>query len=83
MPDDFEANLLRTIAASIYFLVGMTAAREMFGKSYFALGQEEKALVDQAALTHVGTNYQALTPEFLKAQATQQKVGFHPDEKKP
>lgn len=85
MPDDsFESNLLRTIAAELYFLAGMNAAREMFGKSYFALGQAEKTLIDQAVLTHVGSNYQALTPEFLKGQATQPKVGFsQPDEKKP
>jgi hypothetical protein len=84
MPDDsYETNLLRAIAAELYFLAGLNAAREMFGKSYFALVAGEKASVDQAVLAQVGTNYQALTPEFLKGQATQPKVGFsQPDEKK-
>jgi hypothetical protein len=83
MPDEsFETNLLRTIASSVYFLVSMNAAREMFGKSYFALGISEKAAVDQAAIAAVAANYQVLTPEFLKAQTTPQKVGFHQTEEK-
>jgi hypothetical protein len=39
MPDDkFEANLLKVIAAELYFSLGLQAAREMYGKSYFSLG---------------------------------------------
>jgi hypothetical protein len=85
MPEDsFEINLLRTIAAEVYFLIGMNVSREMFGKSYFALGLGEKQVVDQAALAAVAANYQALTPEFLKGQTTQPKVGFYQsEEKKP
>jgi hypothetical protein len=83
--ESFETNVLRSISAQLYFLVGMTAAREMFGKSYFSLGIPEKVAVDQAVVTHVGMNYQALTPEFLKGQTTQPKAGFQPptEEKKP
>jgi hypothetical protein len=74
--ENFETNVLRTIAAELYFLVGMTAAREMYGKSYFALGVIEKAAVDQAVLGGVASNYQAITPELLKAQTTKTTPGF-------
>jgi hypothetical protein len=83
--ETFETNLLRTISAQLYFLNGMTAAREMFGKSYFPLGISEKIAVDQAVVAAVAANYQALTPETLKVQITPQKAGFQPTskEKKP
>jgi deoxyxylulose-5-phosphate synthase len=48
--EKFSDNLLRAIAAELHFLNGMTAAREMFGKSYFSLGLSEKIAVDQAAV---------------------------------
>jgi hypothetical protein len=43
----FSENLLRAIAAELHLLNGMTAAREMFGKSYFSLGAGEQAAVNQ------------------------------------
>jgi hypothetical protein len=43
-------NLLRAIAAELHLLNGMTAAREMFGRSYFSLGIGEKTAVDQATI---------------------------------
>jgi hypothetical protein len=77
MPDEsFRENLLRAIAAELHLLNGMTAAREMFGKSYFALGAGEKTAVDQAVIGMVAANYQWLTPESLAAQSTQQPMGF-------
>jgi hypothetical protein len=57
----------RAIAAQLHFLNGMTAAREMFGKSYFSLGLSEKFAVDQAVLGMVAANYQSLTAESLAA----------------
>jgi hypothetical protein len=36
--DKFELNLLKTVVAELYFSLGMQAAREMYGKSYFSLG---------------------------------------------
>jgi len=76
MPDDnFQTNLGRLIAAELYFLVAMTAAREMLGKSYFSLGAAEKIAVDQAVFGSVGGNYQTLTAEFLKGQQPGQ-IGF-------
>jgi hypothetical protein len=72
----FSENLMRVIAAELHLLNGMTAAREMFGKSYFSLGIGEKAAVDQAVTGMIGGNYQGLTPEALVSQATQQPMGF-------
>ncbi len=76
MAEQFSDNLLRAIAAELHFLNGMTAAREMFGRSYFALGAGEKSAVDQAVLAMIAGNYQGLTPELLAAQTTQQPMGF-------
>ena len=73
--EKFETNVLRLIAAEIYFSLSMNAAREMFGKSYFSLGAVEKAAVDQAVLQAVGANYLAMTPEWL-ATPQAQPVGF-------
>jgi hypothetical protein len=46
--ENFDTNLLRWISAELYFLLGMQAAREMFGKSYFSLGAGERIAVDNA-----------------------------------
>ncbi len=72
----FDENLLKLIAAEVFFLVGMQTSREMYGKSYFSLGVGEKGAVDQAVLANVGGNYRSITPEFLKTQSTPQAVGF-------
>ena len=74
--ESFSDNLMRVIAAELHFLNAMTAAREMFGKSYFALGIPEKIAVDQAVLGSIAANYQAITPAFLAAQQPQQPMGF-------
>jgi hypothetical protein len=74
--EKFETNLFRLIAAEVYFSLGLQVSREMFGKSYFSLGNGEKAAVDQAVLAAVAGNYQVLTPEFLKAQAAKAIPGF-------
>ncbi len=76
MSNEFDTNLLRMIAAELYFSLGIQAAREMYGKSYFSLGVGEKAAVDQAVLAAVGGNYQAMTPDFLTGPATKPPVGF-------
>lgn len=84
--DSFETNLTKLLAAELYFLLAMTASRELYGKSYFALGVAEKAAIDQLLLGSVAANFQALTPETLKAQVSQSKAGFQaqvePQEKK-
>ncbi len=78
MTDEFQTNLLRVVAAQMYFSLALQAAREMYDKSYFALGVLEKTAVEQAVLAAVGGNYQAMTPEFLKGQAPKPPVGFQP-----
>jgi hypothetical protein len=75
MADTFDTNLLRLIASELYFSCQTTVAREMFGKSLFALGFEEKAAVLQATLAGVGSLYPTVTPELLAAK-TLAPVGF-------
>jgi hypothetical protein len=74
--EKFSDNLLRMVAAELHFLNCVTAAREMFGKGYFALGGPEKIAVDQAVFGHIAGNYQSITPESLVAQKAPQTVGF-------
>jgi hypothetical protein len=72
----FDTNLMRFVVAQLHFLLSMTAAREMFGKGYFALGPSEKAVVDQIVTANVAGNFQQLTPALLAAQQAQQTSGF-------
>ena len=80
MPDEiFADNLLRMIAATLYNLLALQSAREMFGKSYYSLGVAERSTVDAAILQGVAGNYQTITPELLKNQVTQKpQAGFQP-----
>jgi len=77
----FSDNLLRAIYAHLHFQSGMLAAREMFGKSYFALGALEKATVDQAVLGMVSANYQHTTPEALAGHISREPMGFRASDK--
>jgi len=74
--ETYKENLLRAAVAHLTLLNGMTAAREMFQKSYFALGSGEKVAVDQAVFGMVAANYQNLTPEYLAAAKPAPPVGF-------
>jgi hypothetical protein len=74
--NSFSENLLRLIAAELRLLNGMTAAREMFGKSYFSLGMGEKAIVDQTVIGFVAANFHTLSPETLADQTATNPVGF-------
>ena len=74
--DDFPTNLLRASVAYLTFQSALLAAREMFGKSYFALGVAEKVAVDQAVLGNVAANYHALTPQALASQEAPRDAGF-------
>jgi hypothetical protein len=74
--EKFSDNLFRMIAAELHFLNTMTVAREMYGRGYFSLGVGERQVVDQTLFQTISGNYQALTPEFLASQKTQQPVGF-------
>lgn len=79
----FETNIIRAMFAELHFQTGMLAAREMFGKSYFALGQGEKIQVDQAVIGHVGANYNMLTPEWLAGQKQPNPIGFQAPAQQP
>lgn len=70
-----EVNLLKVIAASSYASLNLSVAREMFGKSYFALGQLEKTAAEQAAWGMLSGNFAQLTPELFATQLRPQ-VGF-------
>lgn len=63
--DDFDTNLMRAAVAYLQFQCQMTCAREMFSKSYFALGNPERIAVDQAVIGLASNNYSALTKELL------------------
>ena len=73
---EFDTNLLRVIAAELHLSNGLHVAREMFGKSYFALGVSEKVAVDQAANAMLAGNFQMMSAEYLKGQTARAPVGF-------
>jgi hypothetical protein len=75
--DKFETNLLKMVAAELYFLSAMTASREMYGKSYFSLGVAEKTTLDGVVWQNVSANLQGITPDLIKSQTDQKPVGFH------
>lgn len=72
----FAVNLMKMLAAQMHFQSTLLVSREMFGKSYFSLGQAEKIAVDQASLGHIAANYNEITPELLAGQGTRQPAGF-------
>jgi len=70
MAEDFQLNIMKLICAELYFLAGLNASREMFGKSYYALGVGEKVAVDQAVNSQIFGNLATITPALF-AQPTQ------------
>jgi hypothetical protein len=79
MAEDFLTTVARWIAGTLYFSVRMQAAREMYGKSYFALGVVEQASLDQLVFVQVSApNYEAMTPENLAKKQAPQSTGFQP-----
>ncbi len=76
MASDFQLDVLKLVASELYFLTGMTASREMYGKSYFSLGVAEKAAVDQAVWTQISGNLAAITPQIFAKPTPGQKFGF-------
>jgi hypothetical protein len=72
-------DLIKFIAASVYFSAQMTAAREMFGKGFFSLSASEIAAVQAAVYNNVSLLAQGLTPEQLKqltGQVARATAGF-------
>jgi hypothetical protein len=78
--DQFENVLIRLAVSSLFSSVSLQVSREMYGKSYFSLGQGEKLAVDQAAFGLVSANFQAMTEEGLRklfgSSQTNAAVGF-------
>jgi hypothetical protein len=66
--DEFEINLLKLACASQYFVASMMASREMFGKSYFSLGAEEKQTLDQTVFRSIFGNHNSITPATFAGQ---------------
>lgn len=73
---EFEANLLRMIAAELWLSNRLQVARELLGKSYLSLSVAEKGTVDQLVFGTLAADYQTITPEWLLAQKAQQPMGF-------
>jgi hypothetical protein len=73
--DEFDTNLLRLACASQYFVASMMASREMFGKSYFSLGAEEKQTLDQTVFRSIFGNHASITPATFAGQ-TPAPTGF-------
>lgn len=76
MAVEFQLEVIKLVAAELYFLTGLTASREMYGKSYFSLGVSEKAAVDQAVWTQISGNLAAITPQIFAKQIPGPKAGF-------
>lgn len=77
----FSDNLLRMIVAEMHVSNCAAAARDLFQRSYYALGQTERAIVDKTILDMVAGNFQVLTADFLASQKQQNPVGFVPPQK--
>ena len=76
--DEYALNVLKLVASELRLLNGMTAAREMYGKSYFSLGIGEKIAVDQAVQGMVSGNFHAVTPEYFAGPEIK-RGGFSPE----
>jgi hypothetical protein len=81
MAEDFQLNVLKLICAELYFLGALSASREMYGKSYFALGAGEKTALDQAVWTNISGNLASITPALF-APPTPAPTTEAPPEKK-
>jgi hypothetical protein len=75
--DEYEINLARLACASQYFVASMIAAREMYGKSYFSLGVEEKQTLDQTVYRSIFGNLASITPASFPVPI-QGQTGFQP-----
>ena len=81
--DEYALNVLKLVASELRLLNGMTAAREMYGKSYFFLGIGEKIAVDQAVQGMVSGNFHAVTPEYFAGSEIKNPVGFGTNQTPP
>jgi len=73
----FDEHMLRMISSELYFLASLHCAREMFGKSYFALGTIEKVAADQALEHILAANFhRQVVQMFDTPQPGQAPLGF-------
>jgi hypothetical protein len=73
---EFDTNLLRMIAAELWFSNRLQVARDLFGKGYLSLSPTEKGAVEQTVFAVLGADYNLITAEWLQAQKAQQPMGF-------
>lgn len=66
--DNFQTNVFRLLAAELFLSLAMNAARDIFGKGYFALKPNEREAVDGAVRQAVAAGYGNLTPSLLAEQ---------------
>lgn len=80
MPDSFEVNLHRFNGGCAFSFLVLATAREMFGKSYFSLGQGERAAVETASFALAASGFQTLTPQYFAnlQPGPQGTAGFQP-----
>lgn len=67
--DEYTTNLLRMVAAELYFLCRLQTSQSLLGKGYFSLGTDERQIVDRTVFEHTGGTYSNITPNFLKTVA--------------
>ena len=75
---EFQVNLLRAIAAHLNVLSTLQTAREMFGKSYFSLGAEERKAAEKAQYELILSHYYGVTHEVLANAPRTEPIGFCP-----
>jgi hypothetical protein len=75
---NFEVDLLHLLVAELWFAISMKAARELYGRSYFALGIGERMALDHVVASAVGATYSAITPALLRPEL-RRVTGFRPD----
>jgi hypothetical protein len=75
---NFEVDLLRLLVSELWFAISMKAARELFGRSYFALGYGERVALDHIMAATVGATYLEITPALLRPEL-RRVTGFRPN----
>lgn len=82
MNEQYIENLLRFLGAASYSQLVISASREMFARSWYQLGPEERNAVTVAVNNQIQSNTVGLTQDLLKAWLNQSspagQVGFQP-----
>lgn len=82
MDEKYSENLIRFIGTATYNQLVLTVARDLFGRPFFQLGQEEKIAVYSTVNNLMAANMNWLTPDLLKQtvdpNAPKGTMGFVP-----